>query len=368
MSYEIQIDTDQEVRHAGPDADHGGHDHHAGRAGGRQTLLARARGECRGRDRAVERGVERHHRHDRTGSAGAEQPEGSAPGRATRRRPWSGRAPRPPSSTMCRWRKTSTFTHIEVDVTVSGATATRSRRRRRSTTACTTGRCRRSTRSATWGGWSTPFQFALTNMTSPKDGTTTTSDAAHLRLGGGGRARSSITSSWPITPTSSAAGRDLQRAEPQLRAAHCRWRRACTTGTCSVDAGDWMPTWTLVITPAKPGQTGAVQPGQQDAHRRQHADFRLAGGDERQHLPDSDRQQRRLQQSGAGRHGRRRAAVLRGGRTAGRQILLARARHQQRRCAGRVEREVVFHAGYSSRRRCRSCSHRSTRRPAPTGC
>jgi V8-like Glu-specific endopeptidase len=109
-----------------------------------------------------------------------------------------------------------------------------------------------------WGDWSTPFQFALTNMLSPKDGATTTS----LRP----------TFSWAavtgavvynfeladnpnfIGPVETFSGpnRSFRPATP-LAAGPYYWH-------VNVDGGDWMPTWTLVITPAKPGRPALSSP------------------------------------------------------------------------------------------------------------
>jgi hypothetical protein len=101
------------------------------------------------------------------------------------------------------------------------------------------------------GDWSTPFQFALTIMTNPKDGTATTA----LRP----------TFAWAAVPgalsyhfeladnpafTTPLAGEyegpNRSYVPPVALATGAYYWRV------SVDGGDPLPTWTLIITPAKP--------------------------------------------------------------------------------------------------------------------
>ncbi len=110
-----------------------------------------------------------------------------------------------------------------------------------------------------WGEWSTPFQFAITTMISPKDGASMTITrptfswaavtgalAYHFEL--------ADNPDFNLPLTGEYSGLKLSYVPPlALPAGVYYWH-------VSVDAGEWMPTWTVVITAAKPAQTVLSSP------------------------------------------------------------------------------------------------------------
>jgi hypothetical protein len=110
-----------------------------------------------------------------------------------------------------------------------------------------------------WGGWSTPFQFALTNMLSPKDGATTTSLRPTFEWAaviGAAEYHFELADNPDfIGPVATYDGpnRSYVPPAPGLATGMYYWH-------VNVDGGDWMPTWMLVITPAKPGRPALSSP------------------------------------------------------------------------------------------------------------
>jgi hypothetical protein len=107
------------------------------------------------------------------------------------------------------------------------------------------------------GDWSTPFQFALTNMLSPTDGTTTTSTRPTFKwaaVTGAGLYNFELADNPDfIDPETYSGPNRSYRPPAALDAGMYYWH-------VNVDGGDWMPTWTLVITPAKPGRPKLSSP------------------------------------------------------------------------------------------------------------
>ena len=108
------------------------------------------------------------------------------------------------------------------------------------------------------GEWSTTFQFALSNMLSPKDGATTTSTRPTFYWAA---VTGAVLYNYELADnpdfigpveTYSGPNRSFRPVTP-LAAGSYYWH-------VNVDGGDWMPTWTLVITPAKPGRPKLSSP------------------------------------------------------------------------------------------------------------
>jgi hypothetical protein len=109
------------------------------------------------------------------------------------------------------------------------------------------------------GEWSTPFQFALSNMTGPKDGATTTAlrpTFAWAAVSGASAYRFELADNPDFTRPLAGEYDGLKRSYVPplpLTPGMYYWH-------VNVDGGDWMPTWTLVITPAKPGRPALSSP------------------------------------------------------------------------------------------------------------
>ena len=200
--------------------------------------------------------MERHRRHDRTRSARVEQPEGSQ--RDARHHAHAGLEERENRRAVpCASGGRGHFTNIEVDVTVTGRYYTIP-----AAAALDYGvhywRVQAADALGNWGGWSTPFQFALTNMTSPKDGTTTTSTRPTFEwaaVSGAVEYHFELADNEDfISPVETYTGPNRSyRPVTPLAAGLYYWH-------VNVDGGDWMPTWTIVITPAKPGRPALSSP------------------------------------------------------------------------------------------------------------
>jgi immune inhibitor A len=113
-----------------------------------------------------------------------------------------------------------------------------------------------------WGEWSTPFQLAITILTSPKDGSSTTNRRPsfqwaalpgatlyHIQIDddpnfGSLWGEAENTPSRSVTPNI------------DLPLGVSYWRVRATNGPNTT----WMPTWSVIITPAKPGATTLVSP------------------------------------------------------------------------------------------------------------
>ncbi len=154
------------------------------------------------------------------------------------------------------------FTQIEVDVTVGGLTYTVP-----AADALDYGthywRVMARDALGNWGAWSTPFRLAVTIMLGPKDGAITTATrptfswaaapgavAYHFQLDDNADF-SSLVSEYTGT------ARSYVPSTP-LAAGTYYWHVEVNTGTGFT--GNWMPTWTVVISPTKPAQGMLLAP------------------------------------------------------------------------------------------------------------
>jgi hypothetical protein len=109
------------------------------------------------------------------------------------------------------------------------------------------------------GDWSTPFQFALTAMTSPKDGTTTTNPRPTFAWAAVTGALSyhfelDDDPDFTVPLAGEYEGPNRSYVPPVVLGAGAYYWRV------SVDGGDPMPAWTLVISPAKPAKPALSTP------------------------------------------------------------------------------------------------------------